>query len=68
MNRLWWRYPIRMWRLKHGFCPLCNSSPPDKSCPVCYGTYMYGNQISEYRQKKWLEYFEQWHLQRRHNL
>lgn len=33
--RLWWRY-----------CPVCNSSPPRPSCPVCRGSYDYGAHAS----------------------
>lgn len=30
------------WRLRHGYCPLCYSSPPPPDCPVCRGSREYG--------------------------
>jgi len=37
-----WRYWLGRWRLRWGFCPWCDSSPPDQDCIVCEGTYDYG--------------------------
>lgn len=42
----WLRYWAGRWRLRHGFCPACNSSPPRPSCPVCEGSYEYGRHAS----------------------
>lgn len=42
----WWTaHRIRM-MLQYGSCPLCNSSPPGKTCYVCWGSYMYGSKLS----------------------
>ena len=40
-------------RLRYGFCPLCNSSPPNPDCPVCEGDYRYGHVLTEARRRLW---------------
>jgi len=42
----WLRYWRGRWRLRFGFCPLCYSSPPNKTCPICAGWYEYGGNLS----------------------
>lgn len=50
----WGRYWRGRWRLLLGFCPLCNSSPPRRICPICQGSYVYGRKhLSDRRKAKW---------------
>lgn len=46
-----WRWGLK--RLAQGFCPLCNSSPPDPKCLVCQGSYDYGYRLSAELRKDW---------------
>ncbi len=41
------------WRLKFGFCPMCDSSPPRNECPVCGGSYKYGHYLDKTGRKLW---------------
>lgn len=52
----WWRGVLR---LRHGYCPLCNSSPPRKSCPVCLGDCKYGYEADSSKRLVWRERFSQ---------
>jgi hypothetical protein len=38
-NFLNWLFFIRgLWRIKHGYCPMCNSDAPKiDDCNICYG-------------------------------
>ena len=50
---------LRGWnRLRRGYCPECNSSPPWPDCPICQGSYDYGPQISRAQRqqlhKRWV--------------
>jgi hypothetical protein len=51
MKRL--RYWRGLMRLRRGYCPACNSSPPDVTCPVCLGTHAYGHDLPEYVRGIW---------------
>lgn len=59
--RRWIRWRIGLHRLRFGFCPVCNSSPPDISCPVCKGSRDYGRKpdgsISWEHHCLWVERF-----------
>jgi len=68
MNKLWFRYPIRMMWLSMGYCPLCNSSPPIDTCPVCMGSWLYGPGLVGARKALWALHFRWWHEERKHNL
>jgi hypothetical protein len=52
---LWLRHPFRMLRFHFGCCPICNSSPPEVNCPVCYGTYEYGPKLTSELRAEWLK-------------
>lgn len=41
------------YRLRHGFCPWCNSSPPEEGCEICYGSYSYGPKAGQVRRRYW---------------
>lgn len=41
--------------IRHGWCPLCNSSPPDPWCKVCDGSRFYGSDISETMRADWAQ-------------
>jgi hypothetical protein len=43
------------WRLKFGYCPLCDSSPPRKDCPICIGSYEYGQDANDAVRGLWRE-------------
>lgn len=45
-------------RLRYGFCPLCNSSPPRPDCPVCEGDRLYGSLASAEKRAVWSERWE----------
>lgn len=47
---IYWRGRLR---LAQGFCPWCNSSPPDIDCPICYGSYDYGPPSDPRRLTEW---------------
>lgn len=51
------------WRLRRGYCPLCNSSPPRPSCPVCEGRHDYGPLIGGLRRNvliyRWHNYLDE---------
>jgi len=49
----WLRYWRGRWRLRFGFCPLCYSSPPNKTCPICAGWYEYGGNLSDAKRDIW---------------
>lgn len=50
---VYWRG--RMWLAgKYGSCPNCYSSPPNKNCFVCKGTYDYGPKLHWGRKRVWL--------------
>lgn len=40
-------------RIRHGYCPKCNSSPPDFECTVCRGDDRYGTNVSRTQQWLW---------------
>lgn len=40
-------------RLRFGWCPRCNSSPPRPDCDVCEGTYEYGPALTPARRLLW---------------
>lgn len=45
-------------RLRFGFCPWCNSSPPDPACPVCLGDQKYwGKNVDENKRAVWKSRF-----------
>lgn len=47
---------FRGWiRLKQGFCPLCNSSPPSELCDICHGETNYGQTLSFNTREVWRE-------------
>jgi len=50
----WWR---GLMRLSYGYCPICNSSPPRKSCPVCFGSHVYGYELSTDNRLIWKNRF-----------
>lgn len=52
---IWWRGILR---LRHGYCPLCNSSPPDVSCQVCLGSRVYGYEATSGRRLIWRKRFQ----------
>lgn len=41
------------WRLRFGFCPLCNSSPPNPRCSVCLGHRPYGRELDPAKKEVW---------------
>lgn len=43
------RYWLGRWRLRSGYCPACNSSPPQPRCLVCEGSATYGKSGSQWR-------------------
>lgn len=47
------RYLYGRYQLWAGYCPKCESSPPDPDCYVCAGEREYGPQISEANKKTW---------------
>lgn len=51
--RRWARYWLGRYWLSGGFCPACNSSPPDQSCFVCDGSYAYGRDASATTRSLW---------------
>jgi hypothetical protein len=59
-KKLWMRHPIRMLWFAQGCCPVCESSPPDSNCPVCYGTYEYGPKITPGVRAEWVRQFHVW--------
>lgn len=56
MKNLYWRFR-GWWRLKFGFCPYCDSSPPLKKCPVCDGSYSYGHDLTKQGKNIWKKRF-----------
>lgn len=49
---------LRYWRglsrLHFGFCPRCDSSPPERGCVVCGGDYDYGRPtITPEKRERW---------------
>lgn len=60
---LWVRIRAR-WRLRRGYCPLCNSSPPRPGCPVCEGRREYGPMAGALRKNvllyRWRKYLGDW--------
>lgn len=46
---------IGWWRLRYGFCPLCNSSPPRRDCPVCEGDPHYWREADAAKRAMWRE-------------
>lgn len=52
MRKLWQKISGG-WRLRFGFCPMCDSSPPRQDCPVCLGSYEYGHQVSADKRREW---------------
>lgn len=57
---LWLRHPMRRFHLFMGYCPVCNSSPPDEDCSVCLGSYSYGPFLNPEERKRWLARFRIW--------
>jgi hypothetical protein len=57
MKRLkkFFRYWVGRNRLAFGFCPECNSSPPQENCWVCLGTYNYGVYITPLLKRVWTD-------------
>lgn len=55
MKRLldWIMYWQGRLRLRHGWCPSCNSSPPSLDCCICFGDRDYGPRISEFTRARW---------------
>lgn len=55
------RYYLKMFlgwtRLRNDYCPMCFSSPPKPSCPVCLGSYRYGPSNDQERRQEWKELF-----------
>lgn len=43
----WLTYRQGKKRLRHGWCPQCNSSPPLAQCWVCKGDREYGPQFKD---------------------
>lgn len=41
-------------KIRQGYCPLCDSSPPEPNCLVCDGTGDYGSRIKEGTKELWL--------------
>jgi hypothetical protein len=58
--KLWLRHPFRMLWLAQGFCPACESSPPNPKCLVCHGNYSYGRNITPGDRELWLQRFRKW--------
>lgn len=60
---LWGRFVYwrGIWRLRFGFCPECNSSPPDVFCWVCKGSYDYGEDLTETRKIEWRWVWDCWY-------
>lgn len=54
----WLAYWLGRHRLAFGFCPACNSSPPDAGCPVCFGSYAYGVDLSPADRVRWRQRWE----------
>lgn len=46
-------YLLGLWRLRFGWCPACNSSPPLWHCQVCEGSYAYGPALSDAKRAQW---------------
>ena len=57
---LFFQRPIRTFRLMGGFCPICNSSPPDQQCFVCEGNYDYGPDLPRHVKDLWFIRFRTW--------
>lgn len=53
MIKYYFKKLIGWWRIRYGFCPLCYSSPPSKRCPVCFGSYIYGAQLTGGEKDLW---------------
>lgn len=54
MMRRFFRYWAGRHRLYWGFCPRCDSSPPDRACPICEGSYAYGRaRLTDSRRAQW---------------
>jgi hypothetical protein len=53
MSKHYLKYWGGLWQLRFGFCPLCNSSPPYKHCPICWGNRNYGPKLSKVAKQQW---------------
>jgi hypothetical protein len=52
------------YRLRFGFCPNCNSSPPKTSCFVCRGSHDYYPMLTAHDRMLWRARWEamrRWH-------
>ena len=49
----WLKYWIGISRLRHGFCPECNSSPPRPDCVICTGEHNYGRGMNPWVKAIW---------------
>lgn len=49
----WPRYWLGRYWLRHGYCPACNSSPPEPMCTVCSGDQRYGNEADSAKRELW---------------
>lgn len=49
----WWVVLRGRSRLRFRVCPMCYSSPPRPSCPVCDGSYDYSYRASESQIRVW---------------
>lgn len=51
------RIKLGLFRLKFGFCPLCDSSPPLAKCYVCRGSLVYGHLLDDETKAEWRQRF-----------
>lgn len=40
-------------RIKRGYCPMCNSHPPNPVCPICEGNHNYAYNITDETKQLW---------------
>ncbi len=50
----WTAHRLRL-LLRYGWCPACNSSPPDPTCGVCFGFGGYGRRLSVAARGAWAD-------------
>lgn len=63
--RNWWTAHRLRILMQYGWCPKCNSSPPESECYVCGGDFCYGRGTNPIEESSYGLWTQRWVKYRR---